>query len=173
MNPRYKIIIFALILIISGGAFLIFKYQGSSSISSLPDSPDIKIASDKIETIPTQATSTKPTSTSTSIMQSTDQLFAESPDYDKAYLIYPTANASAKKALAGFNFVVTKSENNDVIEISLTSKTQSDQTQSFKIIPGQKIYFVEKSFSDDSVDVDKNYSDDYIVAVDEKGFILK
>lgn len=111
-------------------------------------------------------------SASTSPMQSTGQLFSASKDFSKAYLIYPTTDAGTAKALAGFA-VRTKDLGNGTTQVSLASKTQNDEVQYFTVSAGQKVYFVEKSFGDDSLDNDRFLGDDYGVAVDANGFILK
>ncbi len=175
MNPRYKLIIFAIILIISGVIFLTLKHNGGSIKNSAKKNiilPETTLTTTNILDVNLSTTTDKTASTSTLVLKSTDQLFKESPDYNKSYLVYPTENASAKKAIANFN-LVTKDLGNEAFEITLTSKTQNEILQSFNITKGQKVYFVEKSLTDDTSDSDKNSGDDYLVAVDTKGYILK
>lgn len=175
MNNKYKIILFVILLIILGIIVLVFENkQGKQS----EDNSQATL-SDKVVDAPqanTTNTSTNPqneiASTSTSAMQSTKQLFSQSPDYAKAYLIYPTANAAAKKALAGFNLTI-KDLGNGTTQVSLPTKTQTDEVQSFVVSKGQKVYFVEKTMRDDSLDTDTYLGDDYGVAVDANGFILQ
>ncbi|MEI8337526.1 MAG: hypothetical protein WCF92_00065 [bacterium] len=170
MNPRYKLIIFVLLLAIFGIVFLVFKYKENLPKDDFKNTTILPTA-----TTTTQINSTTTNeivSTTTTALQSTNELFSKSSDYANAYLIYPTINKTAKKSISNFN-LVTKDLGNENFEITLTSKTQSDLTQSITITKNQKVYFIEKSPVDDTVTEDKNISDDFLVAVDEKGFILK
>ncbi len=58
-------------------------------------------------------------------------------------------------------------------QVSLTPKDADDQFQQYTVKPGQVLYFIEMTGSDDvgSQDLDKNYRDDYGMITDANGVI--
>ena len=176
MNNRYKVILFVIFLVVLGGIVLAVENKKSNKSEdnnlSAVSSATTTVATTTDSDASAPAITNETVSTNTAAMQSTNQLFSQSPDYSKAYLIYPTENAAAKKALTGFDITI-KDLGNGTTQVSLPTKTQTDEVQSFIVSKGQKVYFVEKSMGDDSLGTDRNYSDDYGVAVDSSGYILK
>lgn len=106
-------------------------------------------------------------------MQSTSQLFSDTADFQSAYLIWPGApSADAQTALDGFN-LNSQNLGNNVYKIILTATDRNYHNQSFAVAGNDKIYFVEYSLGDDAPGRDYALGDDYAVAVDSNGYILK
>lgn len=119
----------------------------------------------------TQQTPTPATSTA-SVMQSTNTAFASSPEYAHAHEVFPTAASDLKTALGAFTFSKTNLGNNQT-KITLANGAEGYKGQSVTVVPGQKVYFVEKSRGDDSDAEDSFTKDDYLVAVDAQGNVLQ
>ncbi len=96
-----------------------------------------------------------------------------SPLFKYAYQIAPGAvSTDSQKALTGWS-VDSKTAADGSVVVSLTPKDSDDQSQTYTIKSGEKLYFIEQTPADDKVDQDKdlNYRDDYGIIVDQSGII--
>src|ERR1035437_6458893 len=84
------------------------------------------------------------------------QLFSSSPMSQYAHLISdPTIDAKTEEATMGFT-ITKKTLADGSIQITLNSQNTEYQTQTYTVKTGEKLYFIEKFFADDSVNADKN-----------------
>lgn len=111
-------------------------------------------------------------SNSSQTSQATNELFSNSPLSKNAYLISTsTYDDNTKKALAGFS--VTKNNLPDgSTQITLKAENPEYQTQTYTVKPGEKLYFIENSMSDDTNNTEKFIGDDHAVLVDANGYIV-
>jgi len=89
-----------------------------------------------------------------------------------AYLIFPTLSDDSKKVLTGFD-VKTKKLADGSTQVDLVPKDSDDQFQSYVVKPGNSLYFIEMTPSDDKLDTDRdaNYRDDYGIITDANGIV--
>lgn len=95
------------------------------------------------------------------------------PLFRYAYQIAPgTLSSSAEAAMVGWN-IVTKTQNDGSVTVTLTPKDSKDQNQQYTVRQGQTLYFIEQTKFDDNptADQDLNYRDDYGIIVDQNGII--
>lgn len=99
------------------------------------------------------------------------QKFKDSQYYDYAYLVSGISiNAAAREALAGFD-VSRQVLADGKIKITLKALEARYRNQSYTLSDGQKLYFIETSFGDDSGDREYALSDDTAIIVDKDGYI--
>ncbi|HQT83107.1 MAG: hypothetical protein B7W98_00875 [Parcubacteria group bacterium 20-58-5] len=109
---------------------------------------------------------------STALMQSTGMLFAQSQYASKAHEVFPTLGTDTKKTMGAFGYTTTALGNN-TYRITLTNNAEGYQGESVVVGGGQSVYFVELSGRDDTDAEDSGIADDFLVAVDAQGNILK
>lgn len=115
---------------------------------------------------PTSASSTVP------LMQSTGAPFSQYKYVSKAHEIFPTLGADTKATMGAFSY--TKEDlGNNVYRFTLTNNAEGYTGQSVVVSGGQFVYFIEPSKGDDSASEDSITTDDFMVAVDAQGNILK
>ncbi len=158
MNTKTIVWIIIVILVIIGGISLY-----NNTAATAPTAPVATIT-------PSAATAT--TSSAASPMQSTGTPFAQYQYYSKAHEIYPTLGADTKKALGAFSY---KQEDlgNGEYKFTLTNNTEGYQGSSVTVVAGQSVYFIERSSGDDTAAEDSVTTDDFLVAVDAQGNLLK
>jgi hypothetical protein len=116
--------------------------------------------------------STDQTSPNTNNATSAGVLFSSSPMAQNAYLIStPTYDAKTDKALSGFKVVKTDLADGS-IQYVLNSSNTDYTTQTYIVKPGEKLYFIESTLSDDNNNQDKFTGDDTAVVVDANGYIV-
>ena len=123
----------------------------------------------------TQTTSTTPPAPASStvpLMQNTGALFSQYQYLNKAHEIFPTLAADTKAALGAFSYTKENLGNN-TYRFTLTNNTEGYKGQSVVISGDQSAYFIERSSGDDSDSEDSVTADDFLVAVDAQGYILK
>jgi len=163
MNKKTIVIIVIVVVII--GVWMFWSSRGASAPTPASDTTPIANTG-----TPTTSTSTNTTAT---LMTSTGQQFSSSQYYKNAYEVYPALDpTNGSRALSGFN-LQTQDLGGGVTQVTLVAKQANYHTQTFVIGPGQKLYFIERSFGDDSTDQDVNYGDDMGIAVDAQGNILQ
>jgi hypothetical protein len=185
MNKNYIIGGIIIIVIVVGGAIFYVNSQKNSVPTMVVNSnssplPDISTTTTDQNTpsVSNSASSSPVSSIGVGLnlpplMQSTLTLFAATTDYQNAYRIYPTFNsAKAKQAISGYTLKVDSLGNNE-FRVNLIGKTSAAPNQFFIVSGDQKVYFVERSFGDDSTNSDELAGDDKAVAVDSKGYILQ
>ncbi len=90
-----------------------------------------------------------------------------------AYLISGnTLDRNARDALSGFKLEKSKLKNKD-LKITLKSLSYNYRDQVYLLTPGEKLYFIETSFGDDSRFREYNLGDDAGVIVDANGYIVR
>ena len=100
--------------------------------------------------------------------------FADSPLAKSAYTVYPTldTSAAANAALAGWK--VTSVKNADgTVSVTMTPTRAEDPASTYKVKPGETLYFVEMNGGDDHADsdTDLNLRDDFGIVVDADGIV--
>lgn len=89
-----------------------------------------------------------------------------------AYQIYPGPESSrARQATAGFSIQVTPHGSTVSLSISVPGSGQSAQTASYPA--GDRLYFVEATFGDDSGDSDYSMGDDGVVVTNAQGYLVQ
>jgi hypothetical protein len=156
---KRNIIIIAVVLIVIVAAYALWN-QNTAPAAAPATSP-----------APTQTTATNTTS-GAPLMQSTGVAFSSSPDYARSHEVYPTMASDAKQALSAFS-ITTKDLGSGATQVTLTNGAEGYQGQSVVVGPGQSVYFIEKSTGDDSDTEDSSTRDDYLLAVDAQGNMLK
>ena len=117
-------------------------------------------------------TQTQTSSSTTSLMQSTGMPFSQYAYYSKAYEIFPTLAVSTNSALGAFSY--TKSNlGNNTYRFTLTDNIPGYTGQSVVVSGDQSVYFIERSPIDDKGSTDSFTADDFLIAVDAQGNILK
>ena len=98
---------------------------------------------------------------------------SDEPYANYAYEVDPNnLSAQAKQALAGFT-VSSKALDAGDTQITLAATGNPEyHTQVYTLKPGQKLYFIEKSWGDDGGDKDFSYGDDTAVVVDQNGYVV-
>ena len=99
--------------------------------------------------------------------------FADTRYANYAYDISDNATSQRETAaLAGFD--VKKSQNTDgSLRITLKALEPQYHDQSYTVSPGQKLYFIEGSFGDDSGKSEYSLGDDMAVLVDAQGYVVQ
>lgn len=93
--------------------------------------------------------------------------------WGSAYLISgDSLDDNTKAALAGFGYNRTAMPDGS-LNVTLTALSPQYQGGSFLVEPGQKLYFIETSFGDDSGDAEYNMGDDMAVLVDSDGYVVQ
>ena len=98
----------------------------------------------------------------------------EEPIPGAVYIISgDTFDDATKQAISGFD--IQKTTNKDCsMQINLKALSSDYTHQSYTVQPGQKLYFIETSFGDDSYPSGEfNLADDHAVLVDADGYIIK
>ncbi len=158
MKRSYLVLVLGIIIAVGGGVFLLNNREpggeavadGSAAAAAMPAS----------------------TSAAAAPMQSTGKLFVQSADYNYAHKVYPIPSADAAQALGAFS-VATSSAGNGATRVTLTNGAEGYSDQSVIVLPGQTVYFVERSSRDDTATEDSGTRDDYLVAVDAQGMVLQ
>lgn len=103
---------------------------------------------------------------------STAVRFSDSRYASTAYLISTTStyDAATQKALMGFQ-VKKQTLSDGSLQIDLIALKGEYQTQKYTVKPGEKLYFVEGTFADDSASEDHSPMDDHAILVSADGFI--
>jgi hypothetical protein len=109
---------------------------------------------------------------STALMQSTGTLLSQSQYASKVHEVFPTLGADTKKTMGAFGYT-TEDLGNNLYRITLTNNAEGYQGQSVVVSSGQSVYFVELSARDDTDTEDAGTADDFLLAVDAQGNILK
>ncbi|MDE2030956.1 MAG: hypothetical protein KGI58_01705 [Patescibacteria group bacterium] len=101
----------------------------------------------------------------------TPELFSNSPLFPYAHLIStPTFDTDTQKALTGFT--VTKNTLADgSTQITLNSQNAEYHSQTYVVKEGEKLYFIEKSYGDDSNNQERFLRDDTAILVGANGYI--
>ena len=150
LHMKKAAIIIAVVLIVGGSAaFVIHNHN---------DKPDLGAAS-------------QPASGSTA-SSSQKQLFKGSQYEQYAYLISgDSLDSSAQQAITGFK--LNKRSNPDgTVTITLKALEPAYNDQTYTLKPGQKLYFIETSLSDDQDNRELSMSDDTAIIVDSQGYIV-
>lgn len=90
-----------------------------------------------------------------------------------AYRVYPPpASSLASSAMAGFNVSVNPKGSNEVVSVSAAGSSSQPQVSTYPA--GDKVYFIEASFGDDSgTTADYNFGDDGIIVTNSAGRIVE
>lgn len=95
------------------------------------------------------------------------------PLFKYAFQIAPgDLSTEAKHAVTGWNITAQNQSNGSTV-VTLIPKDSDDTAQQYTIKPGQTLYFIEQTPTDDKADQDKdlNYRDDYGLVTDSQGNI--
>jgi hypothetical protein len=116
------------------------------------------------------------TGTTTSGPSATGQrlgpLLSSTPYASFAYEVYPgPMSTAARQALAGFDVSVRASGSQEVVRVAPAGYPQGAQSSAYP--RGDRVYFVEASFGDDSGNVDYNGGDDGLVVTTPQGRIVE
>ena len=111
-------------------------------------------------------------SSTVSLMQSTGAPFAQYQYASKAHEIFPTLGADTVKTMGAFGYT-TEDLGNNTYRITLTNNAEGYVGQSVVVSGDQAVYFIELSGRDDTDTDDSGTADDFLLAVDAQGNILK
>ncbi len=100
------------------------------------------------------------------------QLFADSPYKPYAYLISTdTVDTATQQALSGFKLVKqNNADGSQTISLKALESRYADQT--YVVKPGEKLYFIETSLSDDPANRELSLSDDTAILVNAQGYAV-
>lgn len=117
-------------------------------------------------------TTTSPSSSaSTAPHQKLGPKLASTQYASYAYRLYPgPQSAQARSATAGFNISITPSPTAITVRVSGAGVAK---TQTLTYPAGDRVYFVEASFGDDSTNAEYNLGDDGLVVTDAYGRIVE
>jgi len=102
-----------------------------------------------------------------------ETLFSSSSYYPYAYLIFPgVLSPAAREAITGFNLDL-KNNPDGSTTINLVATNPEYKNQSYTMKPGEKLYFIERSFGDDSDGGEHFLGDDKAVVVNSAGYIVQ
>jgi hypothetical protein len=120
-------------------------------------------------TTTTQAAS----STSSPPAQKVGPLLSSTQYAPYAYQLYPGQETSqAKLATAGFGVKITPDPGGSfTLSVSAAGSGQGPQTHTYAA--GDRVYFIEASFGDDSANSEYNFGDDGVVVTDASGHIVQ
>lgn len=118
-------------------------------------------------------TTTSPSSsTSASRHQKLGPALATTQYASYAYQLYPGPQSDqARSATAGFQIKVTPGPTTITVTVSGAGVTKGTQTLSYPT--GDKVYFIEASFGDDSTNAEYNLGDDGLVVTNASGRIVE
>lgn len=151
MNKSILIIIAVLVLI---GAVWFFKGSGMPASNGSP------------------AAETATSSAAMPSTGSTSEAFSAYQYAANAHQIFPTLAADTKKAMGAFGY--TKEDlGNNTFRITLTNSKAGFVGQSVTVTGDQSVYFIERSSGDDTDTEDSYTADDFLIAVDASGNIVK
>ena len=86
--------------------------------------------------------------------------------------MYPgSASSQTPLAETGFNLRITSGVSRFTVRISAVGGSQAPQMSTYP--NGDRVYFVEAAFGDDSGGSDYSYSDDGVVVTDAQGRIVE
>jgi hypothetical protein len=89
-----------------------------------------------------------------------------------AYLISDNQTSPAEEAaLAGFQ-VVKEVQSDGSLKVTLKALQPEYQNQSYVVLPGEKLYFIEASMGDDRGNHEYSLRDDTAVLTDSDGYIV-
>lgn len=115
-----------------------------------------------------EATSPSPTAPS----QTLGPLLSSTQYASYAYQIYPgTETSRARQATAGFTIRVTPRVGAIEVSSAVSGSTQKAQTATYQA--GDRVYFIEATFGDDSGDADYNAGDDGVVVTNAQGYVVQ
>ncbi|MGC8626323.1 MAG: hypothetical protein ACP5VR_02010 [Acidimicrobiales bacterium] len=151
------------------------KARGSSTTTAASSSPKttLKHPSRPPTTVTGRARSAGTSSgTSSSTGQKLGPPLSSTPYAAYAYQIYPGPETSqAQLATAGFAIKVSVSQGH--ITVSAQANGSSGPPQVTTYPAGDRVYFIEASFGDDSGNADYSYGDDGLVVTNSKGQIVE
>jgi len=98
---------------------------------------------------------------------------SNTPYWKYAYLISGnTLDQNDKTAISGFKLEKSKLRNGDV-KIILKALSYNYRDQVYLLTPGERLYFIETSFGDDSLFREYNLGDDAGVIVNANGYVVR
>ena len=148
------------VLVIAGGVSVLNHGTASTPPAAAAAAPVVSNAA------PVSASSTVP------LMQSTGALFSQYQNASKAHEIFPTPSADIVQTMGAFGYT-KESLGNNIYRITLTNSAEGYVGQSVVVSGDQSVYFVELSARDDTASEDSFTKDDFLMAVDAQGNILK
>ena len=101
--------------------------------------------------------------------------FSSEPYYSFAYQIYPktsTQSSAQKQALSGF-LLSSKKNTDGSVTVTLTPTNSKFSIQHYTVLPGETLYFIERSLRDDTNNQDYFPMDDTAVIVDHAGNVVQ
>lgn len=115
-----------------------------------------------------------PSSTSSSSSSEASRLKFQGSQYDGvSYQIFPgSLSSAAQTALRGFD-MTTNPLSGGSTQVTLSAKEPQYRNQTYTVKPGETLYFVDQSSSDDSVSFDAALTDDTAIIVDSQGYIVQ
>ncbi len=131
--------------------------------------PKVKVPGSTPSTAPQQAQAPQGTTTTT---QQRVKL-ADTPYMQVAYLLSgPTLSPEAEQAIAGFQLKKQPLSDGST-QYTLKAINPGYKDQTFTVKPGEKLYFIEGSFGDDSQNNEYALGDDGAVLVDANGYVVQ
>lgn len=111
-------------------------------------------------------------SSSTAPRQKLGPLLSSTQYAPYAFQIYPGPESSqARLATAGFTIQVTPRTGTIRLSVSASGSGQGAQTSTFPA--GDRVYFVEAAFGDDSGGADYSFGDDGVVVTNAHGYLVQ
>ncbi len=99
--------------------------------------------------------------------------FTDTDNAQYAYLISTDAyDTQTQAALSGFT-VDKKTQPDGSMSVTLTAHKAGYVSQSYTVMPGEKLYFIERSLGDDGDNDDATLADDHAVLVDANGYVVQ
>lgn len=167
MNKK-TLVLSALVIVVIIGIVSVVANNSSTTVTTQP-SAAIHVPS---QSAPSAAATVTASSSSVPLMQSTGVAFASYKYYNKAHQVFPALASDTIKAMGAFSYTKTDLGNN-TYRITLVNGAEGFQGQSVTVSGDQSVYFIEPSLGDDSASEDSVITDDFLVAVDVQGNILK
>ena len=120
-----------------------------------------------------QSANTNASKTGAPSAQSSVQKFSDQPYYSRSYLISAeTLSPEAQAAIAGFQ--LTKQPQADgSVQIFLKATESQYHDQQYSLKPGEQLYFIDRTLSDDPSGKEINIGDDTAVIVDSQGNVVQ
>lgn len=127
--------------------------------------------------VPHYGSGTSAQVTTTAAQQNTNQssiLFSATQYWQYAYLVSaPTLNSSAQAAISGFR-IANRSVGNGAYNLTFVSLSGSMPNESFTLKNGDRLYYIEGSFSDDSPPSGEySLGDDGFVTTNSAGYVIQ
>lgn len=163
MNNNTLIITVIVILVVIGGIWLF------GSGSAMPQQSAQTEATSSSET----ATSSTAAASSSALMQSTGEPFSKYAYIKSAHQVFPKESADLKKTMGPFGYTKEDLGNNTFRITPTLTNRQGYVGQSVTVTGDQSVYFIERSPADDTDTEDSFTTDDFLIAVDANGNILK